>query len=66
MVYQMQLDEARAGDGAMRIQWAWHKIYDLIGQYIQTRSASLLAEIDSLAQRFQLEVPYGKGMGLPE
>ncbi len=58
MVFQLDLDTARAGDEAMRVRWVWHRIYDLIGRYIQSRQPAVLAEINTLAQRFRLDVPY--------
>jgi uncharacterized protein YegL len=65
MVFALDLKNAQPGDESMRTRWAWHRIYSLIGRYIQTRQPLVLVEMDELAQKFGLDVPYGKDIGRP-
>jgi len=61
MVFQLDPRTGGQGDAYLRQQWAWHKMYHLIGQYLKTRDASQLAQIRLMASKFNLRVPYISG-----
>ena len=52
------------GDSEIRRQWAWHLIFDLIGEYTATKRPDLLERVHAVARRYGLRVPYGKEMVL--
>lgn len=65
MVFTLDTAKALPGESVIRDRWAWQKVYGLIGTYIQTQNAALLAEIRAHAKQYGLAVPYGYGEGVP-
>jgi Ca-activated chloride channel family protein len=64
MVFYVDLAAAREGADDLRTHWAWHRIYDLIGDHIETRDDAVVEEIRRTAQRYGLVVPYAEHFGL--
>ena len=60
MVFPVDWGVCEAGDSSIRSSWAWHKIYHLIGEYIETDRKEVMDEIHRLADQFGLKVPYGR------
>ncbi len=58
MVFTLPWETAAAGGGDIRGQWAWQKVYHLIGEHIRTRDASVLDKVRALAAQYGLAVPY--------
>jgi hypothetical protein len=58
MVFDLDLAKAAAGDREIRTQWAWQKIYDLIGEHHRTQQASVLARMRDIARTYGIRVPY--------
>ncbi|MBN1270448.1 MAG: VWA domain-containing protein [Kiritimatiellae bacterium] len=58
MVFRLDWTETGVGDEKVRTQWAWHKIYDLIGRHLKTGSPAIMRQIQSIASRYGLRVPY--------
>ncbi len=65
MVFPLDLASAETGSDDLRQRWAWHRIYDRIGAYVQSPSEAKLEEINQLARRYELVVPYGFGGAVP-
>lgn len=61
MVFQLDPLTGARGDSYLRQQWAWHKMYHLIGLYLKNREPSKLAQIRLMASKFNLRVPYISG-----
>lgn len=59
MVFQLNFPEAGQGGAYLRSEWAWQKVYHLVGEHIRTRSPDVLAEIRRMADRYQIPVLYG-------
>jgi len=59
MLFPLDFASAKEGDGTIRTDWAWQKIYHLIGEHIQTRDPALLAEIKKMSAEYGLRVLYG-------
>ncbi|NKB23635.1 MAG: VWA domain-containing protein [Kiritimatiellae bacterium] len=59
LVFQIDLSEAQEGDTDIPEQWAWHKVYHLIGKHLQTQEPDLMDEIELLAKQYDIVVPYG-------
>ncbi len=59
MLFQLDLESADRGDAAIREDWAWRKVYDLISQYIRTGENSWLDEIEALAEQHGLYMLFG-------
>jgi hypothetical protein len=59
MVFELDWDDARQASEDIRMQWVWHRIYDLIGRHTRSRDPALLDEIYALADQYGLKVPYG-------
>lgn len=55
------VDPARvaSGDHDIRTQWAWQKVYHLIGEHTRTRDPRLIREISETARAYSIDVPYG-------
>lgn len=64
MVFPLDWSKAMPGDSEIRRQWAWHLIFDLIGEYTATKRPDLLERVHAAARRYGLRVPYGKEMVL--
>ena len=58
-VFPLDLRHAEPGDAELRTRWAWHRIYDLIGRYAEGRDPAVFVEMQRMAQRYHLDVPYG-------
>ncbi len=65
MVFTLDWAGAPSGQEEIRTQWAWHKIYHLIGEHIRAGRPETLEEIRRLADVFRLPVPYGGDIPLP-
>jgi uncharacterized protein YegL len=59
MVFRLAFDEAPSGDDAIRTEWAWQKVYHLVGEHIRTRDPDVLREIRRMASGYGLRVLYG-------
>ncbi len=59
MVFSIPFTEGREGSSTIRTEWAWQKVYSLIGEHIQTRDPDTLLRIRGLAAAFGLNVLYG-------
>lgn len=59
MVFRLAFDEAPAGDASIRTEWAWQKVYHLVGEHIRTRDPSVLREIRRMSTDYNLRVHYG-------
>lgn len=60
MVFDLKMAEAAKGDAAIREEWAWHKVYGLIGEHTRTRDPALVKEIRRVASQYGLKVPYAE------
>lgn len=60
MVFAIDWGEGEPGPAAIRTQWAQHKVYGMIGEYIETRDEKVLDEMHITADRYGLVVPYGR------
>ena len=58
MVFDLKMADAVKGDPSIREEWAWHKVYGLIGAHTQTRDPAQVQEIRRLAKSYGLKVPY--------
>lgn len=58
MVFDIDLGKAAAGDQEIRTQWAWQKIYDLIGEHHSNKQASVLTRMQAIAKAYGIHVPY--------
>lgn len=58
-VVQADLNNAPVGDDSIAKNWAFNKIYELIGQLKDGQDNSqLLAEIEALSKRYKIKTPY--------
>ncbi|MFO7534315.1 MAG: VWA domain-containing protein [Kiritimatiellia bacterium] len=60
MVFDLKMAEAAKGDATIREEWAWHKVYGLIGEHTRTRDPALVKAIQSVASQYDLKVPYAE------
>jgi Ca-activated chloride channel family protein len=58
MVFDIDLTKAAGGDREIRTQWAWQKIYDLIGEHHRTQDASVFTQMQAIAAAYGIRVPY--------
>ncbi len=58
VVFQLRLDDAAAGEPALRDQWARQRMYDLVGAYARSPREHLLAEMYRLSREYDLPIPY--------
>jgi len=65
MVFVVNRDQIAAGSAELQKQWAWQKIYHMIGDYISHPSEQKLETIRSFAADHDLIVPYGFSRALP-
>ncbi len=65
MIFDLDLAEAASGNRTLVDFWAWQKIYDMIGLYIQSPSDELLGDIQDMADRYGMVVPYGFSRTVP-
>ncbi len=55
------LKSAASGNASIAYQWAFHKVYDLIGQLKHNeKNEEILKSIDGLCDRFHIETPYSR------
>lgn len=59
MVFPVSFMDARDGDESIRTEWAWQKVYHLIGEHIRSRDPVVLTRIRQLAAAYGLNVLYG-------
>lgn len=59
MVFEIDWENAREATDDLSIEWAWRRIYNLIGVHIETRNPAILEEIYTTADQYGLKVPYG-------
>ena len=62
MVFKLDWSQSKGGNEAMRKEWAWQKLYYLIGEHIKTGSPDILNEIFEIEARYDLRVPYRIGV----
>lgn len=60
MVFDLRAADAAPGDASIREEWAWHKIYGLIGAHTLSRDAAQVDAIRRLARAYRLQVPYAE------
>lgn len=65
MIFVINRDQIAAGSSRLQQQWAWQKIYHMIGDYIGGASPEKLEVIRTFADRHGLIVPYGFSRALP-
>lgn len=58
MVFKIDLDEADAGDPALRRQWAWQRILHVMSRYIGNRSQADRQELQQLSRDYGIQIPY--------
>lgn len=58
MVFAVDLKEAAGATRELQQKWAWHRIYDLIGEHLRTQEPQLLDTIKNIADQYGLIVPY--------
>lgn len=59
MVFTLDGAAARAGDEELRREWARHRIYHLVGEYLRAGRAAAMEEARALGARRGLALPYG-------
>jgi Mg-chelatase subunit ChlD len=59
MIFELDLTNAARGNEEIREQWAWQKVYHLIGEHTRTRDRRLLLKLRSLAREYSIDIPYG-------
>jgi hypothetical protein len=64
-VFQVDLSTAAQGPETLRLEWAWQKIYKLIGDYTRERTQTALQAIEAFAARHQINVPYAYSVDAP-
>jgi len=65
MVFEWNWNQVKPGPSDLRITWAWHRIYHLIGEHVRDARPEILDQIHALAHRFGLVVPYGTDIPTP-
>lgn len=58
MVFDIDLSRAKEGDKEIATNWAWQKVYHLIGEHNRTRSPETLDEIKRIGKTFGIRIPY--------
>lgn len=58
MVFDLDLAQALAGDKEIRTQWAWQKVYELIGEHNRTHDSAIVDAIRSLGRTYGIRIPY--------
>ena len=58
MIFPLRWEGAGDGGAALRSQWVWHRIYDLMGSYIRDKNPKVFAEMQDWASRYGLVIPY--------
>lgn len=65
MVFEWDWKTVQSGDATLRTQWAWHRIYHLIGEHVREARPDILRELQQVASRYGLVVPYGTDIPTP-
>lgn len=60
MVFPIPWGDGLEGDAAIRTRWAWHSIYHRIAEHIRSGRPEALSEAHRIADRYGLQVPYGR------
>lgn len=63
--FRLPLDQVETGDTDIRLQWARHRMYHLVGEHMRTGDASVLRELFETARQFGLEIPYLENFSPP-
>jgi hypothetical protein len=63
MVFSIDLQTVPEGSREIRTQWAWQKVYDLIGRHASTDDPATLEEIRRTGKVFGLRIPYRNELG---
>lgn len=58
MVFRMDLRDARAGTAGIRQKWMTHRLYSMVGRYLNDSNPSALEEINRLSEKYGITVPY--------
>ena len=58
LVFALDLEKGESGDSLLRKIWARHKLYHLIGLYMELRDPSILNSMQALARQYGLRIPY--------
>lgn len=58
MVFDLPFETAQGGEESIREEWAWHKIYTLIGRHAVERDPQALQDLFSTSRQYGLAVPY--------
>lgn len=65
MVFPLDLAAAEKGSDTIRQRWAWHRVYAWIGSYALSPDERKREEIQRLAKRYGLVLPYGFSEAVP-
>jgi len=65
MVFVIDRDQISESSVDIRNQWAWQKVYHMIGDYLGNSSEEELERIRAFADEYKLIVPYGFSRALP-
>jgi hypothetical protein len=65
MVFDITRDQMHAGTSAIRDQWAWQKVYHMIGDYLGDATEERMEAIRGFADQYRLLVPYGFSRAMP-
>lgn len=64
MVFELDVGApAPKGDPSIARDWAWQRIYHLIGEHLRTRDPLVLRDLRAVAARYGLKVPYESELG---
>jgi hypothetical protein len=58
MVFDIDLSKAMEGDKGIQTDWAWQKVYALIGEHTKTRNDGLMVELKQLRKDYGIKIPY--------
>ncbi len=61
IIFPIDLRTARSGKKEIRKQWAWQKVYYLIGEYTRTGDPRIFSQIRKLGATYGIKVPYHLG-----
>lgn len=65
IVFPLDLGAAQPGGAELRLRWAWHRVYQTIGDYNERPDPAVLQQLRAFADRYGLVVPYGFGSAVP-
>lgn len=65
MVFDINREQMHDGTAAVRDQWAWQKVYHMIGDYLGDASEERMEAIRVFADQYRLLVPYGFSRAMP-